>query len=222
MAAKESYVRGFKPWNWVIGTGMYIDDVEMEIKRIEQNIVYLLVGIVALVFAVLLSNVRQVLSMERKRRDMQTNLQQAEQRYRTLIEATTEGSLLVLNGRCRYGNPTALNLTGYTADRLELLELADLLPREAFNAQVWAHIESLENGSAGSKSFEAMLERADGEKRECLVTLNPMILAGLPGLIVLLKDIHPSVLEAGSTIKLGQAAQAAAIGIFWPRPNDGV
>ena len=214
MAAKESYVRGFKPWSWVIGTGMYIDDVELEIKRIEQNIVYLLVGIVALVFAVLLSNVRQVLSMERKRRDMQTNLQQAEQRYRTLIEATTEGSLLVLGGRCRYGNPTALNLTGYTADRLELLELADLIPREPFNAQVWAHIESLQTGAAGSKSFEAMLERADGEKRECLVTLNPMILAGLPGLIVLLKDIHPSVLEAGSIIKLGQAAQAAAIGIF--------
>lgn len=214
MAAKESYVRGFKPWSWVIGTGMYIDDVELEIKRIEQNIVYLLVGIVALVFAVLLSNVRQVLSMERKRRDMQTNLQQAEQRYRTLIEATTEGSLLVLGGRCRYGNPTALNLTGYTADRLELLELADLIPHEPFNAQVWAHIESLQTGAAGSKSFEAMLERADGEKRECLVTLNPMILAGLPGLIVLLKDIHPSVLEAGSIIKLGQAAQAAAIGIF--------
>lgn len=217
LAAKESYVRGFGPWNWVIGTGMYIDDVELEIKRIEQNIVYLLAGIVALVFVVLLSNVRQVLSMEKKRRDMQTNLQQAEQRYRTLIEATTEGSLLVLNGRCRYGNPTALNLTGYTADRLELLELEDLIPREPFNAQVWAHIETLRTGSAGSNSFEAMLERSDGEKRECLVTLNPMTLAGLPGLIVLIKDIHPSVLEAGSVIKLGQAAQAASVGIFLAR-----
>lgn len=214
LEAKESYVRGFAPWGWIIGTGMYIDDVELEIIRIEQNIVYLLVGIVVLVFVVLLSNVRQVLSVERKRQDAQANLQQAEQRYRTLIEATTEGSLLVLGGRCRYGNPTVLKLTGYSADRLELLELADLLPHEPFNAQVWAHIESLQAGTGGSKSFEAMLERADGERRECIVTLNPMALAGHPGIIVLLKDIHPSVLEAGSVIKLGQAAQGAAIGIF--------
>lgn len=217
LEAKESYVRGFEPWSWVIGTGMYIDDVEAEIRRIEQNIVYLLVGIVVLVFVVLLSNVRQVLSVERKRRDTQANLQQAEQRYRTLIEATTEGSLLVLDGRCRYGNPTVLHLTGYSADRLELLELSDLLPREPFNARVWAYIEELRAGSGGSKSFEAMLERADGERRECIVTLNPMALAGHPGIIVLIKDIHPSVLEAGSITKLGQAAQAAAVGIFLAR-----
>ena len=28
---KESYVRGFAPWGWVIGTGMYTDDVNQEI-----------------------------------------------------------------------------------------------------------------------------------------------------------------------------------------------
>ena len=25
---KESYVKGFAPWGWVIGTGIYIDDVK--------------------------------------------------------------------------------------------------------------------------------------------------------------------------------------------------
>ncbi len=24
---KESYVKGFEPWGWIIGTGIYIDDV---------------------------------------------------------------------------------------------------------------------------------------------------------------------------------------------------
>jgi CBS domain-containing protein len=217
LAAKESYVTGFKPWGWVIGTGMYIDDVTLEIERIEQNIVFILVGIVLLVFIVLLSNVRQGLSVERKRRDMQLSLQQAEQRYRSLIEATTEGTLLVLKGRCRYANPTMLQLTGYSAERLELLELADLLPREPVNEEVWTHIESLQEGAGGGKSFEAVLERADGEKKECIATLNPMPLSGHPGVIVLIKDISPSLLEASSVVKLGQAAQAAAIGIFQAR-----
>ncbi|MGD9367457.1 MAG: cache domain-containing protein, partial [Desulfobacteraceae bacterium] len=214
LAAKESYVCSFKPWNWVIGTGMYIDDVKHEIQRIEQNIVYTLTAIVVLVFIVLLSNVRQSLDVEKRRRDMQASLQQAEERYRSLIEATSEGTLLVLEGRCRYGNPTMLRMTGYSAERLELLELSDLLPRDSVNEAVWAHIEELPGGSGGSESFEAVLERADGEKRECVVTLNPMAFAGHPGIIVLAKDIYPSRLEAGSIVKLGQAAQFAAVGIF--------
>ena len=214
LAAKESYVCGFKPWDWVIGTGMYVDDVKHEIERIEQNLVYTLTAIVVLVFIVLLSNVRQSLAVEKKRTDMQANLQQAEERYRSLIEATTEGILLILDGRCRYGNPILLHMTGYSADRLELLELSDLLPREPVNEEVWDHIAGLPGGVVGSKSFEAVLERADGEMRDCIVTLNPISFADHPGIIVLAKDIHPSRLEAGSLVKLGQAAQSAAIGIF--------
>ena len=30
---KISYVELFKPWNWVIGTGVYIDDIEAESKK---------------------------------------------------------------------------------------------------------------------------------------------------------------------------------------------
>ncbi len=214
LVAKESYVCGFKPWNWVIGTGMYVDDVNREIERIEQNLVYTLSAIVVLVFIVLLSNVRQSLDVEKKRMAMQADLQQAEERYRSLIEATTEGTLLVLNGRCRYGNPTLLQMTGYSAERLELLELEDLLPRQPVNEEVWAHIESLPSGTGGSKSFEAVLELANRETKECIVTLNPVIFADHPAIIVLVKDIYPSRLEAGSIVKLGQAAQSAAIGIF--------
>jgi PAS domain S-box-containing protein len=217
LEAKESYVCGFRPWNWVIGTGMYVDDVKHEIERIEQNLVYTLTAIVVLVFIVLLSNVRQSLDVEKKRLGMQADLQQAEERYRSLIEATTEGTLLVLDGRCRYANPTLLHMTGYSAERLELLELSDLLPREPVNATVWSHIEGLPGGFGGSKSFDAVLQRADGETRECLVTLNPIVFADHPAIIVLVKDIYPSRLEAGSILKLGQAAQSAAIGIFQAR-----
>jgi PAS domain S-box-containing protein len=214
LEAKESYVCGFRPWNWVIGTGMYVDDVKHEIKRIEQNLVYTLTAIVLLVFVVLLANVRQSLDVEKKRMDMQSDLLQAEERYRSLIEATTEGTLLVLDGRCRYGNPTLLHLTGYSAERLELLELSDLLPREPANEEVWGHIESLSGGAGGSRSFEVVLECANGEKKECIVTLNPITFADHPAIIVLAKDIYPSRLEAGSIVKLGQAAQSAAVGIF--------
>jgi PAS domain S-box-containing protein len=213
-AAKESYVTGFEPWGWIIGTGMYIDDVKKEIRSIEQNLVYILIGIVALVFVVLFINVRQSLSVEKKRRDIQASLREAEQRYRSLIEATTEGTLLVLNGRCRYGNPTLLQMTGLSAERIELLELSDLLPQGPENEALWKHIGTLSSKGGGSRSFAAIIARADGEPRECVITLNPILLAGLPGIIVLVKEAYPTPPRAGALHKLGQAAQSAAIGIF--------
>jgi len=49
---KISYVKGFSPWGWVIGTGIYIEDVNAEIDLLIQNIIA--VSIVIWMFNVLL------------------------------------------------------------------------------------------------------------------------------------------------------------------------
>lgn len=35
--AKVSYVKGFKEWKWILGSGVYIDDVQMEIAETKKN-----------------------------------------------------------------------------------------------------------------------------------------------------------------------------------------
>lgn len=193
LAAKESYVVGFEPWGWIIGTGMYIDDVNAEIAAIEKEIVYTLTGIVSLVFFLLLFNIRQSLLVERRKQAVQSDLRRAEQRYRALIEATTEGTLMVLDDRCRYANPTFLQMAGLSAERLELLELSDLFPRTPANEVLWRHLDRLPTRKSASTGFDALLACSDGLKRECIVSLNPIVFAGQPGTIVLVKDITHSV-----------------------------
>jgi diguanylate cyclase (GGDEF)-like protein len=48
---KISYVRLFEPWGWVIGSGIYVDDVKAEMKRLQEQV---LIGTL-LFFAVTLS-----------------------------------------------------------------------------------------------------------------------------------------------------------------------
>jgi methyl-accepting chemotaxis protein len=36
---KLSYVKLFKPWGWIVGSGIYIDDVQVEITRMRWNII---------------------------------------------------------------------------------------------------------------------------------------------------------------------------------------
>jgi methyl-accepting chemotaxis protein len=45
---KSSYVKLFKPWGWVVGTGVYNDDVDAEMRTVQTSIAAALVAILAL------------------------------------------------------------------------------------------------------------------------------------------------------------------------------
>ena len=96
--------------------------------RIERDIFNTSLAISGAVIVLLLFVLQQSLRIERERQEVVDTLGESTERYHTLIEATTEGTLLILDERCRYANPTFLSMTGYTARQLEFLELADLLP----------------------------------------------------------------------------------------------
>lgn len=50
---KISYVKQYKPWGWVVGSGIYIDDVIAEVERIQYSVLFglLACSIVALILA---------------------------------------------------------------------------------------------------------------------------------------------------------------------------
>ncbi|NVJ26017.1 methyl-accepting chemotaxis protein [Myxococcus sp. AM011] len=48
---KESYVKLFKPWGWVLGTGVYVEDIDREVSAVRQRILLAMGG--ALVLAML-------------------------------------------------------------------------------------------------------------------------------------------------------------------------
>ncbi len=217
LAPKESYVKGFAPWGWVIGTGMYTDDVNAEIARIERGIFNTSLVISGAVVLLLLFVLQQSLRIERERQEVVDSLGESAARYHTLIEATTEGTLLILDGRCRYANPTFLSMIGYTARQLELLDLADLLPRTVDNQAVWERFEQA-NGEqpAEGAAIEGVLEHADGRLLECLLAVSPIVFAGQRGSILLARDIARQ-LEAVGAEDISHAAQTAPVGIFRAR-----
>jgi len=215
---KESYVKGFAPWGWVIGTGLYIEDVNAEIARLEQNLIRSSLVISSVVVVLLLFVLQQSLRIERERQDVLDSLRESTERYHSLIEATTEGTLLIVDERCRYANPTFLGMTGYTAHQVEFLDLADLLPREADNHQFWERLAraSGEQAPADGEGFDGALQHADGHFMECVLALNPIVFAGQRGFILIVRDLaRQSVLLADASVL--RAAQTVPIGVFRAR-----
>ena len=201
----------------VRGRGLYTDDVRQEIARIEQSLINASLASFGAIVLLLLFVLQQSLRVERERQEVVDSLGASTARNQALIEATTEGTLLVLKDRCRYANPTFLGMLGYTARQLEFLELADVLPREAGNAGLWAELD----GGAGEspalgEATEGCLTRRDGSLAECILTLNPITFDGQPGYILLARDIARRPAAAGED-GLAPAAESAPLGIFRAR-----
>ena len=184
LAPKESYVRGFAPWGWVIGTGLYLDDVRAEIARIEQSVFRVSLGIAVLLAALLGWLMREALALERERSRAEMGLRDSTRRYRSLVEAATEGTLLVLSGRLRYANPVLLTLLGYSASELDLYHLEDVLPVGEDNDPAWAAVARVQAGEDVSASVDGALRTRDGRFVECVLSLSAITFAGERGFIL--------------------------------------
>lgn len=206
---KESYVRGFAPWGWVVGTGIYTDDVRAEIARLEASLVLVSSAISGAVVLLLAFVLQQSLRIERERQDVLDSLRESTERYHSLVEATTEGTLLLLDERCRYANPTFLELAGYSARQLEFLDLPDLFP-PAENPLLWARLNETAEGGEAGEAFEGLLRTQTGATLECVLALSPILFAGQNGLILLCRDVARSAALPGDDT----LAQSAPIGIF--------
>ncbi len=222
---KESYVKGFTPWGWVIGTGIYTDDVNAEIARIERSIVNTSLIISGAIILLLIFVMQQSMKIDRERQEVVDSLRESTERYHSLVEATTEGTLMVINNRCRYANPTFLNTVGYSARQMEFLELDDLILHEEENTDFWNRFDLINNQENDfdiekqvSGGLDGVLHCADGVKKDCVFILNPILFAGQRGLILLAKELSLLSTELSQDM-LSRTAQSAPVGIFRARFN---
>ncbi len=83
---KLSFVVGFKPWGWIVGTGIYIEDVRAEMSRTKSrliNICLLILGAIALLTLYILRN---AILDDRKRAELMSSLADREERLRIMVE----------------------------------------------------------------------------------------------------------------------------------------
>lgn len=71
---KISYVKGFTPWGWVLGTGIYIEDIQAEIERLIQNIIAVSIVICTLNALIFLNITRVSYLTHKKQREAEIEL----------------------------------------------------------------------------------------------------------------------------------------------------
>lgn len=192
LEAKESCIILFKPWNWIIGTGIYTHDIQSEISKLKANLIWVITLLVSITALLLMYVVRESWKSEKSRQLAEKGLFESNQRYQLLAKAALEGALFVQKGQCRYGNPVMLELAGCEERELKLLNWEDLFPATAPNQALYQYYHTLINDGAAGESLPAMMQRRNGGFIECRVTLRPFS-DGLDhdGIIFLVRDFEP-------------------------------
>lgn len=191
---KLSYVKIFKPWSWVIGTGVYIEDVKKEISSLTERMIWVSVCISILISFLLLYIIKQSVSIEQKRIRAENDLHESKEKYRTLVEAATEGLLMIIDGKISYSNKVICKITGYDAAELNDHSLLEIISK-GNNDDI---IETFSKNSVKEGQFELNLQNKNGELINVLVTSSTAEFFGRPVNILIFKDIS---IDKNLTIK---------------------
>ncbi len=124
---KLSFVKKFSPWNWVVGTGVFLDDVEIKTREITGSLSVMTFSAVGLITLLLMVVTFHSLNIERRRRAAEENLAESEEKYRVLVEAAVEPIMMVFEELVIYANGSMEQLLGYKTFELEGVSLAELV-----------------------------------------------------------------------------------------------
>lgn len=124
---KLSFVKGIPEWEWIIGTGVYINDVEEEIALLTKNIMIIFSFIAGILVLILTYVIFQSLRINNDLLKAEAGLTEAKDRYKALVEASNEGHILEVEGEIVYSNHTLQDMLGYSGKEISSLKVWKLL-----------------------------------------------------------------------------------------------
>ena len=179
---KLSFVKGFAPWGWILGTGVYTRDVDREIAGMKENLQTAALLILVVVSLLLYLLLRASFQAERGRLRAAAALQLSEEKYRSLVESAGEAIIMALSGESLYANNSLLHLLGFEREEFANLEVADIIrPTAEESEEGHRYWEGIAAGTAPPTRYEAEMVHRDGQALRVMLTLSRIVVQGRQG-----------------------------------------
>lgn len=233
VSAKISFVKLFTPWEWVLGTGILIDDVESEIAGIKRRFAILALGTLSFVALFACYVILQNMHVERERRTAESALRESEEKYSKLMETAYDAIFIAdaATGVILEANPRAGELLGISPEEIVGMHETELHPPEEADRYRKIFEEDVKRGKGmlgGSPIQEFYLYRKDGRLIPVEATSSVMTLGGRHVIQRIFRDVterkdNEMALRAISEKRAELARivnQSPAVPILW-RADEG-
>jgi len=179
---KLSFVKGFTPWGWILGTGVYTEDVDLEISAIKSNLQLAAFMILAVVSMLMFLLLRASFQAERGRLRVKGALQNSEEKYRSLVESAGEAIIMAIEGEGLYANTSLLHLLGYQRSEFSLLDVGNIIRPTAEEIEnKRRHWQAVSHGIETPTRYEAELVCKDGRFLRVMLTVSRIVVQGHEG-----------------------------------------
>lgn len=185
---KLSYVQLFEPWEWIVGTGVYIEDVRAHIAELKQRLTLISVSITLAICLLLLYVARQSLRIERERNDYADDLARTTEKYKALVQASGEGVILLMEGEELFANKAFREISGYTQAEAAAVSPADLFfTGDEKASPLFVNEKDMKKLPSGP--LEGKMRRRDGNMLDVIVSISPVNIDNRSGNIISIKNI---------------------------------
>ncbi|MCG8333467.1 MAG: PAS domain S-box protein [Proteobacteria bacterium] len=169
---KLSFVKGFNPWGWIIGTGFYPDDVNQQIEDVLSTLRVVLLGSLLVIIALSTYMIKQARKLEVDRVLSTRFWKDSEARYKRLVESMNEGMAIQReDDTFSYVNNSMCKILGYEREELQGKNIYDFLDEE--NSAIMEK-ETLKRREKGESSrYELTAKVKDGKIVHLLVSGHP-------------------------------------------------
>lgn len=187
---KLSYVKLFEPWGWIIGTGIYLEDVRQDVQRVTRRLFATSTAILVLIGGLIAVILQQGFRTERARLATEEALRRSEERYRSVVESAGESIIMALGGDRLFANASALQLLGYTAEEFAGQQLSGVIRRtEAERQAGYAWHEAVLDGRPAPSRHESEVLARDGRAIPVMLSYSPIRVGGREGVVVVASDL---------------------------------
>ena len=187
---KLAYVKKFEPWGWVVGTGVFLDDIEEKTQAITSRLSRMIYLTVCCISVLLLFVVTRSMLIERRRRNVEEELRHSQVKYKTLVESAVDPIMMIHRGVCIYANTGMEQLSGYPSSELESMN-----PAELFSSPAEKHegsdglAELMVHGADLNSEQDAILSRRDGGHIEVMLSISRKDLGNQKVIVLTARDV---------------------------------
>lgn len=169
---KLSFVKEFEPWGWIIGTGIYIEDVNKEISLIKNNLIKISLLIVLIISFLLILIMFQSLKIEKKRQNAETELLKSKEKYKGLVQTANEGTLMLVNDNIIFSNKIIQNILGYSPTELNNKNFFDILANEESVIELKKIFHKDNFIKSKKNKYNTILKKKDSKNLEVIINIS--------------------------------------------------
>ncbi len=186
---KLSYVKLYEPWGWIIGTGIYVEDVEREIGAVTRKLVWISLFITIIIGLIIAYLARRNYLAEQHEKQARQRQREAMEKYKKLVEASSDGVLMTMNSEIVYCNPFLISMMGYSPNETHENNESLVNSLNCF-FQIKSQGKEPATAEEGSEIVkEQKYKKKNGETVDVIITRSKFDIEEKKGYIYTVKDV---------------------------------